>query len=208
MKKKFFLLTLFALAFAFIESAVVVYLREIYYPEGFSFPLKFMPLKIFLVEIGRELSTLIVLFIAGYLSGKKISEKIAYFFYSFALWDIFYYFWLKVFLNWPESFLTWDILFLIPVPWSGPVITPIIVSLTMTIFSLAIIYFTGRNIVWRIDLLNSLFIGSAIILIFVSFIWNFPLLVKQGLPNKFPWSIFFLGEFLSLIAFLRIFLLR
>ncbi|HCJ67072.1 MAG TPA: hypothetical protein DHV62_07055 [Elusimicrobia bacterium] len=80
MKKKFVLLFIFALAFAFIESAVVVYLREIYYPEGFSFPLKFMPLKIFLVEIGREFSTLVVLFIAGYLSGKKLVKKLPTFF--------------------------------------------------------------------------------------------------------------------------------
>lgn len=208
MKKKFILLSLFAIAFAFIESAVVVYLREIYYPEGFSFPLKLMPLKIFLVEIGRELATLIVLFIAGYFSGKKISEKIAYFLYSFALWDIFYYFWLKVFLNWPESFLTWDILFLIPVPWSGPVIAPIIVSLTLIIFAFTIVYFTEHNISWRIDLLNSFFLILALILIFVSFIWNFPLLIKQGIPTKFPWAIFSFAEFLSLFVYLRSFIFR
>ena len=29
----------FAIAFAWVESAVVVYLRKIYFPGGFSFPL-------------------------------------------------------------------------------------------------------------------------------------------------------------------------
>ncbi len=206
MKKKILLLTFFALAFAFIESAVVVYLREIYYPEGFSFPLKFMSPKISAIEIGREFSTLVVLFIAGCLIGRKISERIAGFFYGFALWDIFYYFWLKVFLNWPESFLTWDILFLIPVPWSGPVITPIIVSLTLIIFSLTVVYFTEQNIPWRMNLLNYLLLASAIILVFVSFIGNYPLLVKQGIPTKFPWVIFLFGELLGLTAYLNIFI--
>lgn len=208
MKKKILLLTFFALAFAFIESAVVVYLRELYYPEGFVFPWKLMPLKIFLVEIGRELSTLIVLFIVGYLSGEKISEKFAYFFYSFATWDIFFYSWLKVFLNWPESFFTWDILFLIPVPWSAPVITPIIVSLTLIIFSLTIVYFNERNLAWRINLLSSLLLLLSIGLGFVSFIWNFPILIRQGIPSRFPWLIFSFAEFLSLFVYLRIFLFR
>jgi len=205
MKKKFFLLSLFTFTFAYIESAVVVYLRELYYPQGFSFPLKLMPLKIFLVELGRELSTLVVLFIAGYLSGKKFREKIAYFLYSFASWDIFYYFWLKVILNWPESFFTWDILFLIPVPWSGPVITPIIVSLTLIIFSLTIVYLSEQNIFCRINLLNSLLLILAIVLVFISFIWNFPLLVKQGIPTKFPWLIFSFAELVSLFVYLRVF---
>lgn len=208
MKKKILLLTFFALAFAFIESAVVVYLRELYYPEGFVFPLKLMPLKIFPVEIGRELSTLIVLFIAGYLSGEKISEKIACFLYSFATWDIFFYFWLKIFINWPESFFTWDILFLIPVPWSAPVITPIVVSLTLIIFSLTIVYFNERNLAWRINLLSSLLLFLSIGLGFVSFIWNFPILIRQGIPSRFPWLIFSLAEFLSLFVYLRIFIFR
>ena len=33
-------LLLYAVAMGYLEAAVVVYLRAIYYPEGFSFPLK------------------------------------------------------------------------------------------------------------------------------------------------------------------------
>ena len=39
---KILLVTILAVAMAFVESAVVVYLRAIFYPEGFSFPLKAM----------------------------------------------------------------------------------------------------------------------------------------------------------------------
>ena len=39
MNKRLIWLTIYAVAMAYLESAVVVYLRAIYYPEGFGFPL-------------------------------------------------------------------------------------------------------------------------------------------------------------------------
>jgi bacteriorhodopsin len=50
---------------------------------------------------------------------------------AFGVWDIFYYVWLKVMLDWPASLNDWDILFLIPLPWIGPVIAPVLISLLM-----------------------------------------------------------------------------
>jgi hypothetical protein len=38
---------------------------------------------------------------------------------------------LKAILNWPASLLEWDVLFLIPLPWIGPVIAPLLVSIMM-----------------------------------------------------------------------------
>ena len=206
MKKKFLLLGLLAIAFAYIEAGVVVYLRELYYPEGFSFPLKLMPLKIFLVELGRELSTLVVLFTAGFIVGKNLKERFAYFIYNFACWDIFYYFWLKIILNWPESLLTWDILFLIPVAWTGPVSAPIIVSLTLLLFAFAMVYFSEKKFPLRMNRLNRLLLVCVILLIFLSFIWNFPAVIKQEIPKRYPWEIFLFGELLGIVAFLRIFI--
>jgi len=205
-KKKFLLLGLLAIAFAYIEAGVVVYLRELYYPEGFSFPLKLMPLKIFLVELGRELSTLVVLFTAGFIVGKNLKERFAYFIYNFACWDIFYYFWLKIILNWPESLLTWDILFLIPVAWTGPVLAPIIVSLTLLLFAFAMVYFSEKKFPLRMNRLNRLLLVCVILLIFLSFIWNFPAVIKQEIPKRYPWEIFLFGELLGIVAFLRIFI--
>lgn len=206
MKKNFLSLGLFVLAFALIEAAVVVYLRELYYPEGFSFPLKLMPTKIFFIELTRELATLIVLFFAGVLSGRNFSEKIAYSIYSFGAWDIFFYLWLKIFLNWPESFLTWDILFLIPLPWSGPVIAPIVVSLILMFFAFGIIYFSEKEMKPRINRLDYIFLFCAVLLAFISFIWNAPQLLKQQLPAGFPWGIFLISISLSLLSFYRLFI--
>ena len=46
-------LTIYAVAMAYVESAVVVYLRALYYPQGFDFPLAPMPPGMMALEIGR-----------------------------------------------------------------------------------------------------------------------------------------------------------
>ncbi len=136
-------ITVFSIAMAYMESAIVVYLRALYYPEGFAFPLKIIGKDIIITEFFREIATVIMIIGAGIMAGRKNIEKFAFFIYSFAVWDIFYYVFLKVLLNWPASFLTDDILFLIPSPWVGPVIAPIINSLTMILLGGCIVYFSG-----------------------------------------------------------------
>lgn len=131
LRNRLFIVGIFALAMGFLEAIVVVYLRELYYPEGFSFPLKLMSERIYLYELLRELATLVMLLTVGILAGKTAWERFVWFLYSFGVWDIFYYVALKVLLNWPDSILTWDILFLIPVTWTGPVLAPVISSLLM-----------------------------------------------------------------------------
>src|SRR3954464_1183341 len=128
--------TIYSIAMGFLETAVVIYLRKLYYPHGFSFPLAPVHNDIAVVELWRELATLFMLISIGILTGRNKAEKFAYFLYSFAVWDICYYVFLWVFINWPGSLMTWDILFLLPVPWVGPVITPCIIAVTMIFFAL------------------------------------------------------------------------
>ena len=130
-RRTLLLVCIFSIAMGFLESAVVIYLRELYYPSGFKFPLIALPANITLVEIIREASTMIMLVLIGFFAGKNTTQRFSFFLFSFAVWDIFYYLFLKVFTGWPESLFTWDLLFLIPLPWIGPVITPCILSLTM-----------------------------------------------------------------------------
>ena len=150
----------------FMETAVVIYLRKIYYPNGFQFPLIPISPDIATVEFLREAATIIMLLSIGILTGKTAAQKFSFFIYCFAIWDLFYYIFLKVFIGWPQTLLTWDILFLIPVPWVGPVLAPCIVSLTMILFTLLIIYYEeiGLNvkIKWKEWLLLS--IGSLIVI--------------------------------------------
>src|SRR5712692_9916279 len=123
--------TVYAIAMAYLESVIVVYLRRLYYPQGFNFPLVIIDMPTLLLEIGREAATIVMLATVGIAAGRTKVGKFAYFLYLFGVWDIFYYIWLKVFLDWPASLLTWDVLFLIPVPWVGLVLAPVTVALTM-----------------------------------------------------------------------------
>ena len=118
------LVSVFAVAFALVESSVVVYLRLLYYPEGFAFPLKPALMSHVAVEVSREVATIVMLAVVGLIAGRSRWQRFSYFMIAFGVWDIFYYVWLKIMLNWPASLLDWDVLFLIPVPWIGPVVAP------------------------------------------------------------------------------------
>jgi len=106
------------------------------------------------MECCREAATIIMLAAVGIIAGKDNLQRFAYFLYAFAVWDIIYYAGLKVLLNWPSSFLTWDVLFLIPVPWIGPVLAPIISSLTMILFGGIIICLQEKGYIVKIKLWN------------------------------------------------------
>ena len=156
---------------AYLESAVVVYLRALLYPEGFDFPLKPITSDLVVTELWREAATLIMLIGAGIMAGKNAIQRFAFFIYCFAVWDIFYYVFLKALLNWPESLFTWDVLFLIPVTWTGPVLSPVLVSVLMIILALFLIRFDEmgykpRSVDWMLLMASSLIIIG-------SFCWDY-----------------------------------
>ncbi len=124
-------LVLYAVAMGFFEAAVVVYLRELYYPDGFRFPLVLLPDRIAWTELARELTTLIMLLAIAMIAGRDRLDRFFVFGFLFGVWDIVYYVGLWVLLGWPESLLTWDVLFLIPLPWLGPVFYPVLISLLL-----------------------------------------------------------------------------
>jgi hypothetical protein len=223
--KVFIYLAIFSIAMGYLESAVVVYLRMIFYPEGFAFPLKAIDQHTAVVEIFREAATLIMLAGAGILAGRTRTEKFGFFLYCFAIWDIFYYVFLKLLIGWPESMLTWDILFLIPVTWVGPVIAPVINSLTMIALALFISYFTDKNLSVRIKKSEwlLLILGSLVTIISYTFDYLSFMLKRFNLsdffdpsmqseilenatgyiPQSFSWWIFIAGELVLLSAIYR-----
>lgn len=160
-------ITAFAVAMGFLESAVVVYLRAIYYPDGFQFPLVSMDIRLVLTELLREFATLVMLLAPGALIARGRMERFAWFCWAFAIWDIFYYVFLKVLLGWPESLFTWDVLFLLPTVWVGPVLAPCLVSLGM--LGLAAVILHGRERMPNYAPTRfqwSLLIGAAIIMLY------------------------------------------
>ncbi len=194
---------IYGIAMAYLESAVVVYLRAIYYPNGFAFPLKIIPLHMALVEIGREAMTMVMLLSIAVLAGRNFWQRFSFFMMSFGIWDIFYYIWLKAFLGWPASLLTWDILYLIPVPWTGPVLVPVLVSLVMIGAAFLILHLDDQGMALHASFLEWALVGLSAVLIFVSFIFDFRNIVSGGFPNPFRWDLFLLGLFVGILIFVR-----
>jgi hypothetical protein len=221
------IVTLFSIAMGLLEGAVVIYLREILYPEGFGFPLSPVQPDLMLTELLREVATLIMLLGIGFLAGRNASERFAWFLYAFAIWDIFYYIFLWLLIGWPESIMTYDVLFLLPSTWIGPVITPVIVSLTMIVFALFILVVNRQKEDVKIPGISWLLLitGSAILIL--GFIWDYSgfimesmsikdiwtlpkdevlKLATQYIPRKFNWFLFVLGELVILSGILIFYL--
>jgi len=128
----------FGTAFGWLEAAVVVYLRQIYYPTGFALPLQPIDTPILAVELGREAATLIMLAAVAMLAGKTRWQRFAAFVVAFGVWDLVYYLGLKIALDWPASLADWDVLFLLPWPWLGPVYAPATAALLMVTFGILV----------------------------------------------------------------------
>jgi hypothetical protein len=130
----------FAVAMAYLESAVVVYLTLALGGQvGQIFPLRpaIEAGELVAIEVGREAATLVMIGTVGVLIGRTWVERLAWSAVVFGAWDIGYYAWLYVFSGWPPSFDTTDLLFLIPVPWVGPVWSPVAVSAALVAVGLA-----------------------------------------------------------------------
>jgi hypothetical protein len=126
----------YAIAMAYVESAAVLYLRTIYGgidPVGPRHTV-FDPLPDFVwIEIGREAATMVMLAAVGWLAGRGVAGRVGAFALAMGVWDIFYYVFLWLFAGWPDSPLAPDVLFLIPLPWWGPVISPVVLALVMAV---------------------------------------------------------------------------
>jgi hypothetical protein len=73
----------------------------------------------------------------GWIAGRTGLERLAWAAVVFGTWDIVYYLGLRVIIGWPTSLETWDVLFLVPAPWVGPVWAPGVVSLALVASGLA-----------------------------------------------------------------------
>jgi hypothetical protein len=192
---------IFSVAMGYVEASVVVYLREIYYPSGFAFPLKPIQARDVAVELCREAATLIMLVSIALLSGATKAQRLAFFLLSFGVWDLSYYLFLKIILGWPAGLLTWDILFLLPVLWVGPVLAPCILSLTMILLAFMILRTEQQygRVIFSAYVPISFMAGSLVVIAsfcedplrhLSAFKENAPVYI----PTSYWWWLFILGE--------------
>jgi hypothetical protein len=70
----------------------------------------------------------------GMVAGRTWRARWGYAAVAFGIWDILYYVFLRMMSGWPRSLLDWDVLFLLPLPWWGPVLAPVTIALLMIVW--------------------------------------------------------------------------
>ena len=193
-------LWLLGVAMGWFEAAVVVYLRELYYPDGFRFPVRIVWDAVIRVEILREAASLLMLAAGARLAGRRFLERFAAFMILFGIWDLLYYGFLKLLLDWPASLGDWDLLFLIPLPWVGPVWAPCLVSCVLVGVGSYLYLTAGRARAYR-GADWGVAIASGLVVI-ASFLAEWRAVVEGRLPRDFPAGLFFTGLALGLAWFL------
>jgi len=216
-KRTVFALFLFGTAFGYLEAAVVSYLRLLHEPARLRFyptrpPDELFPLltldqlraagtqqtHTLVTEVGREAATLVMLAAIALAVARNAGEWAAAFVVAFGVWDIAFYLFLKLLLGWPASLFTWDILFLIPVPWVGPVLAPALVSLAMIVAGVWHLRREARAEPVRIGLAHWIGILGGAAVIILTFAMDYRNVMSAGLPRPFSWTVFALGLLVGL----------
>jgi hypothetical protein len=211
-KRTVIALLLFGAAFGYLEAAVVSYLRQLHEPARQQFhpgrpAADLFPLltldqlravgsiqqRTLATEIGREAATIIMLAAIALAVARNAAQWAAAFVIAFGAWDLAFYLFLKVLLDWPASLLTWDILFLIPVPWASPVLAPVLVSAVMIVSGVWHLHRDANR--EPIDIAaghwTGIVLGGAVIV--TSFAMDYRNLMEGGMPHPFHWGVFSAG---------------
>lgn len=186
----------YAIAMAAVESAVVVYLRALHPVDApVAALLAVIPERLVAIEIGREAATIVMLLAVAVLAAEDPWERFLYFAITFGAWDLAYYGWLWVYIAWPPSPLTWDVLFLIPVPWLSPVLAPVLVSIGLVIGGSWLLASRRRlsRLAWGLAVA-----GVAVVLL--SFTLDYHYVVERVEPPGYRWGLFTAGMALGVSA--------
>ncbi len=209
-------MTVLAAGLAVTEASVVVYLREVLvpkrevlFPETVREPLPLLSpddlrgkserddlTHLYFTEMAREITPLLVLLAAAVGFRRRRGEGIGFFLLGFAAWDILYYAALKVLMDWPASLGTWDVLYLIPVPWVAPVWAPLAVSAVLLLAGLIMLNRPQREMSpgARIYTHAAMLIGAGLVLCSFVLRWKDAI---GGVPAAFDWPWFLAGWMLG-----------
>ncbi len=194
---------LFGVAFGWVEAAVVVYLRRIVYPGGFAFPLRVIDPALLKVELVRELATLVMLAAVGMLAGRSRWQRFACFLIAFGVWDLVYYLGLFLALGWPPAPGTWDILFLLPWPWVGPVYAPATAAVLMVVFGVLVARKEERDEPGRADAGAWLLGAAGSALLLTSWLKDMDAGLRGAMPRPYAVGLFVPGCLLLIACGVR-----
>jgi hypothetical protein len=201
----------FAIAMAWLEAASVFYIRSL---VGRIEPYQADPLPfggvLGQVELWREGATLVMLGAVGLLAGQTWRRRAGYAALAFGVWDIFYYVFLHLISGWPTTLLDWDVLFLLPLPWWGPVLAPVSIALVMIAWGTLATQSAGSGARWTWAPASA---GIALALaVFMADAWRaLPGgrdAVLHVLPSAFEWPLFVVALLLMAVPVLYLILLR
>jgi hypothetical protein len=196
--RRWTVVVIYASAMALLEAAAVTYLRTLlgrvdpFQPSPLPAPAWLMH-----TEIAREVATLVMLGAMAWLAGRNWRARLGYFLVAFGVWDIFYYVVLAPMSGWPRSLLDWDVLFLIPLPWWGPVLAPVCIAALMIIGGTLTSQFEeGEGVLWPGRVSWALSLAGALLALYVFMAdalhapeWSEEVLAKI-LPVAFDWPLF------------------
>jgi len=192
-------LTLFALGMAYVEAALVVHLRQLYYADNLLnlFPLRLLSHGDLAIELIREVATIVMLISVALLTDRDHGRRFAAFVYLFGVWDLGYYACLKLLIDWPQAWFEWDVLFLLPWPWFGPWLAPAAIALLFTGWGAWVLLSEYRPRFTQLS--ASLFVGGSVLGL-VAFLMPAAGLLPHGelafqgyRPGRFAWSFFVPG---------------
>ncbi len=197
-RRLWLVVVLFAVAMAWVEAASVYYIRVV---VDRIVPYQPNPLPVAgvlgAVELVREAATLVMLVTVGILAGGTWQQRLGYTSIAFGVWDILYYVFLRVMSGWPTSLLDWDILFLLPLPWWGPVLAPVSIAVLLVVWGTFATQASERAAaspltptLWA---LNGLGMGLALYVFMADAVRALPQGLEattQVLPTSFNWPLF------------------
>lgn len=197
-RRRWAAVVIYATAMALVESAVVTYLRVFLdRVDPYQTPPLDVPEWLLQTEMVREAATLVMLVAVGWLAGRTRRSRLGYFLIAFGVWDIFYYVFLVPMSGWPHSLLDWDVLFLIPLPWWGPVWAPVSIAALLVVGGTLMSQFEhGHGTLWPRRRAWGLSLGGGLLALYVFMAdalhapdWSGETL-STILPTWFNWPLF------------------
>jgi len=198
---RFAVTLLFATTMAYFEAAVVVYLRRLWELGALDVAVLSLSNRIVLTEVGREAASLVMIVSVAILVGRRSVERLGWVAIVFGVWDLLYYGFLRLLSDWPRSVFDWDVLFLIPRPWIGPVLAPALVSAALVTAGSVVVVREASGRPFRPGLREWLAALVGGVIVIGSFVTVSVPATPADDPEGFSWPIFLAGLLVALAGF-------